>query len=101
MKRVLIGLACAALAQTPAWATPTENTGIRVLPIPGAMNIDGKLTDWDLSGGIFASDDVENQRDKMAVWLYAMYDRDNLYLLARFHEEAPLNDPRAAPGIGQ
>jgi hypothetical protein len=93
MKRVLVALAFTALTQIPVWATPTENTGIRVLPVPGAINIDGKANDWDLSGGIFASDDVENQRDAIAVWMHAMYDRDNLYLLARFRDETPLNNP--------
>jgi DNA-binding beta-propeller fold protein YncE len=92
MKRFLTAAALAGLIGA-AHATPTENLGIRVLPAPGAMNIDGKIADWDLSGGIFASDDVENQRDKMAVWMHAMYDKDNLYLLARFRDDTPLNNP--------
>lgn len=86
-------LALVGLTGASAMATPTENLGIRVLPAPGTVSIDGKANDWDLSGGIFACDDVENQRDKMAVWMHAMYDRDNLYLLARFRDETPLNNP--------
>jgi len=44
-------------------ATETENTGIRSLPAPGKVTIDGKPGDWDLSGGIFLCKNVEQQRD--------------------------------------
>jgi hypothetical protein len=81
------------LALSAARATPTENLGIRVLPAPGKVVVDGKADDWDLSGGIFACDDVEVQREKMGVWLYAMYDAQNLYLLAHFLDETPMNNP--------
>ena len=74
-------------------ATPTENNGLRVLPAPANVVIDGKTNDWDLSAGIFCCDDVENQRERMGVWFHAMYDKDNLYLLARFLDETPLNNP--------
>ena len=81
------------LASASARATPTENIGIRVLPAPNPVVVDGKINDWDLSGSVFASDDVEKQRDSYAVWFSAMYDRDNLYLLARFLDPTPLNNP--------
>ena len=81
------------LAATSAHATPTENVGLHVLPAPGKVTVDGKTGDWDLSGSIFASDNVEKQRDSYAVWFSAMYDRDNLYLLARFIDPTPLNNP--------
>ena len=74
-------------------ATETENHGLPVLPAPGRMAIDGKTGDWDLSGGVFACNDVENQRDSFAVWLHAMYDAENLYLLAHFMDATPLNNP--------
>lgn len=87
-------LALAALLWgTPLWATPTENNSIRVLPALGKIVVDGKTGDWDLSGGLFICDNVETQRDTLAVWTYAMYDRDNLYLLAHFKDETPLNNP--------
>lgn len=76
-----------------AKATPTENLGIRVLPAPGAVSVDGHLEDWDLSGGIFACDDVQTQRDSMGVWFHAMYDSGNLYLLAHFLDATPMNNP--------
>ena len=88
---ILIGIL--ALAQLSASATPTENNGLRILPAPGRVVIDGKTDDWDLSGGIFACDNVEEQRDQYATWLHAMYDKDNLYILARFNDLTPLNNP--------
>ena len=45
---IVLSLAASALA------TPTENLGIRVLPAPGKVAVDGKANDWDLSGGVFA-----------------------------------------------
>ena len=74
-------------------ASQTENLGIRVLPAPGPVSIDGKTDDWDLSGGIFACDDVENQRDKFALWIHMMYDASNLYVMAHFIDETPMNNP--------
>ncbi|HZZ73941.1 MAG TPA: hypothetical protein VFE24_16935 [Pirellulales bacterium] len=76
-----------------ASATPTENLGLRVLPAPGKVVVDGKADDWDLSGGIFACDDVETQRATMGVWFHAMYDAKNLYILAHFLDETPMNNP--------
>jgi len=77
----------------PAQATPTENNSIRILPAPGKVVIDGKANDWDLSGSIFICDNVETQRNDYAVWVSTMYDRDNLYILARWTDKTPLNNP--------
>ncbi|MDQ2686859.1 MAG: hypothetical protein M3Y28_03225, partial [Armatimonadota bacterium] len=74
-------------------ATPTENIGLQVLSAPGPVAVDGKTGDWDLSGSVFASNDIETQRDDYAVWLAAMYDKSNLYVLARFADKTPLNNP--------
>lgn len=92
IRRAFIPLLLLAI-QIPAHATPTENNGLRVLPAPAHVVIDGKTDDWDLSAGIFCCDDVENQRDHIAVWLHAMYDKDYLYILARYTDETPLNNP--------
>jgi len=86
------------LAATAAQATETENLGIRILPPPGKVGIDGKVADWDLSGGVFVCGDVENLRDKMAVWIHTMYDADNLYVLARFIDETPMSNPGSIAG---
>jgi len=42
-------------------------------------------------GGVFACGDVENYRDKAAVWLHAMYDRDFQQSLA-YHTTADWED---------
>jgi outer membrane protein assembly factor BamB len=76
-----------------SWATETENFGIRILPAPGKVVIDGKLNDWDLSGGILACSDAENLRDQYSQWCHVMYDAENLYVLARWKDPTPLNNP--------
>ena len=76
-----------------ARATETENLGIHVLPAAKPPAIDGSLTGWDLSGGVFACGDVENTREQYSVWFHAMYDAENLYLLARWNDPTPLNNP--------
>ncbi|MDB6030952.1 MAG: hypothetical protein JWM16_1290 [Verrucomicrobiales bacterium] len=93
MKKSFSHLACLAVGSVAAYATPTENVSFRVLPAPAKMVVDGKTSDWDLSGGIFACDDVEEQRDHFSVWLHAQYDAENLYLLARWNDDTPLNNP--------
>ena len=74
-------------------ATESENLGTRVLPVPGKVVVDGKINDWDLSAGTFACGDVENQRDAYAVWFHAMYDDKNLYVLSRWIDATPMNNP--------
>ena len=93
---------CAALLASllggAARATETENLGIQVLPAPGKVAVDGKADDWDLSGGVFACSDAENLRDKLACWFHLMYDADNLYLLVRWIDETPMNNPGSSKG---
>ena len=47
---LLAGILCSLCGSLRA-STPTENLGIRALPAPGKIAIDGKSGDWDLSGG--------------------------------------------------
>lgn len=94
---LLLLIASIALPVT-ARATETENLGLRVLPAPGKVTVDGKTDDWDLTGGIFACSDVENATEKYGVWLHAMYDRDNLYILARWLDPTPMNNPGSSKG---
>lgn len=95
---IVLVLTLGLAAVQPARATETENLGIRFLPVPGKVAIDGKTDDWDLSGGVLVCGDVENLRDKMAVWMHAMYDADNLYVLARFIDETPMSHPGSIAG---
>jgi len=75
------------------YATETENIGMKVLPAPGKVAVDGKFDDWDLTGGILATSDAENLRDEYSMWFHTMYDGENLYLLARWKDPTPLNNP--------
>ncbi|HEY3322147.1 MAG TPA: PQQ-binding-like beta-propeller repeat protein [Planctomycetota bacterium] len=79
-------------------ATETEHLNMQVLHAPGPVVIDGQVTDWDLSGGVFACGDVENARDKFAVWLHAMYDDKNLYILARWIDPTPMGNRGSVKG---
>jgi hypothetical protein len=96
-------LAAAIAAQTLpgvrlARATVTEHLNFAIVPAPGKVEVDGLIGDWDLSAGIFACGDVENQRDKYGVWFHAMWDAENLYVLARWHDLTPLNNPGSIKG---
>lgn len=91
-------LVATAVGASRASATETENLGIRILPVPGKVAVDGKTEDWDLSGGVFVCGDAENLRDKMAVWIHAMYDAENLYILARWIDETPMSHPGSIAG---
>ena len=81
-----------------AWATETENQNLHVLPAPGNVVIDGKTDDWDLSGGLFACGELEHLRDEFAVWVHGMYDAENLYIVARWKDPTPLNNPEGVGG---
>jgi len=60
----LLGLALLVQAGS-ARALQTENTGMQALPAPGPVAMDGKLNDWDLSGGIFTCD---VRRGRGGIW---------------------------------
>ena len=112
--RELGGLALLLAMTWVAVATETENFGIQVLPVPpstgstgspqassgqaGKVTVDGSFADWDLSGSIFACGDVENYRNKFGVWFSAMYDDQNLYLLARWNDDTPMNNLGSTAG---
>jgi hypothetical protein len=97
MKTIFSLLTVCGLLAMPVYAgTQTENYGISVLPAPGKVVIDGRFDDWDLTGGNFACENVEEQRDQHSAWLHAMYDQDNLYVLARVTGSFRHNDRRPA-----
>jgi outer membrane protein assembly factor BamB len=81
-------------------ATETENFNMQVLPAPGKVVIDGKFEDWDLTAGIFATSDAENLRDQYSMWFHVMYDAETLYLLARWKDPTPLNNPGVKGDFG-
>ena len=79
-----------------AFATETENVRLRIIKAPGAVNVDADSSDWDLSGSIFCCPDVEKFRTSYAVWISAMFDKDNLYFFFRWLDATPMNNPGLA-----
>jgi len=91
------------ISAPPLAAQQTNSSGLRAVPAPGKVTVDGKLNDWDASGEILACPDVSQELDTHAARVAAMYDKDMLYLSFRFADETPLVnhiDPRSAPGEG-
>jgi hypothetical protein len=94
------GLLAAVVASGTLRATETEHFGLQILPPPGRVVVDGRFDDWDLTGGVFACSDAEHLRDQYSLWFHAMYDGDHLYLLARWKDPTPLNNPGVQGDLG-
>ena len=80
----------------------SQNEGITVVPAPGKPTIDGDLKDWDWSGRIWVFADTA-VRDRYSVEVAAMWDKDALYLAARWRDPMPmysLIDPAFNPDEG-
>jgi hypothetical protein len=80
----------------------SQNEGIRAVPAPKTVTIDGDLGDWDLSGRIWSFADID-VRERFSVKSAAMWDPDNLYLSFLWKDPMPLNstvDPDFNPGKG-
>ncbi|HEY3331681.1 MAG TPA: hypothetical protein VGK19_16745 [Capsulimonadaceae bacterium] len=100
---VLALLQPAARAADAASSVQSENHALLVVPVPGAVKIDGDLKDWDLSGEILSCYDTTALLAKYSARTAAMYDSQYLYL--SFHVKSPrpmanLNDPVATPSDG-
>jgi len=72
---------------------------IYAVPVPGAMVIDGRLDDWDLSGQIemFV---IQATRDTQSARFALMYDDDALYVSGDVSDPTPMmnrHDPEANP----
>ncbi|MBM4047964.1 MAG: hypothetical protein FJ279_22920, partial [Planctomycetes bacterium] len=86
-----------------ALAQQTNNHLLRAVPKPGTVTIDGKLGDWDLSGGILVCYDLATLRDTNSVRAYMMYDQEYLYAAFQFRDATPLVNhvnPKHQPGSG-
>ncbi len=80
----------------------SQNEGIDVLPAPKAVVIDGDLAEWDWSGRIWVFADAA-VRDRYSVEAAAMWDKEYLYLAAKWKDPTPassLVNPAHNPGDG-
>lgn len=93
-----IGICLSLWAAVSAMATETEHLGLRILPAPEGIAVDGDAADWNPASGIFVCGDVENRRDDLACWFHAAYDAKNLYILARWVDLTPLSNPGSTAG---
>ncbi|MFW5856686.1 MAG: PQQ-binding-like beta-propeller repeat protein, partial [Planctomycetota bacterium] len=99
MKRRMTWLICALLlVAMGGFATETENLNLQVPRAPKPVQVDGQADEWPLVAGAFLCSDVENLRDKVACWFHAMHDGENLYLLARWIDHTPMNNPGSIAG---
>lgn len=67
----------------------SQNEGILMLPAVKPIKIDGDFSDWDLSGKIWVFAD-KSVRDRYSVEIAAMWDKDNLYLGAKWKDPTPM-----------
>ncbi len=104
-----LGMACLATLPTTARADgqnmigrQSQNEGLNVLPVPGAMTIDGDLADWDWSGRMWVFADT-GVRTRYSVEAAAMWDAEYLYLGAIWKDPTPMFnmiDPAFNPNEG-
>ncbi len=80
----------------------SQNEGMLVLPAPAKVAIDGDLKEWDWSGRIWVFADSA-VRSRYSVEAAAMWDKDHLYLAAKWKDPMPLFsliDPAVNPNEG-
>jgi hypothetical protein len=80
----------------------SQNEGMVVVPASGKVAVDGDLKEWDWSGRIWVFADTA-VRDRYSVEAAAMWDKDALYLAAKWKDPLPLNsliDPAFFPDEG-
>ncbi len=94
IKRIPILLAALPLIasaepEVPMIGRQSHNEGIRAVPAPGTVKIDGKLDDWDFSGRIWSFADVAI-RDRYSSETAMMWDKDFLYIGQKVLDPNPL-----------
>ena len=70
-------------------AISSQNEGIFAVPAPGPVEIDGDLSEWDLSGRIMVFNDF-SLVDTFGAEISAMYDEDNYYLGITVKDPTPM-----------
>ncbi|HCE46956.1 MAG TPA: hypothetical protein DET40_25700 [Lentisphaeria bacterium] len=109
MKGIMIALTAAmfganfaACAGENTIGRQSQNEGITAVPAPGKVTVDGDLSEWDWSGRISVFAEY-SMRNRYSVDAAAMWDKDYLYLGARWKDPMPLNstiDPAINPDEG-
>jgi hypothetical protein len=97
MRPIILLALCSFLLCARLQAVQTDTHGIHAVPVPGAVVIDGKLDDWDLSGAVLQCYDVESLRDIYSADIAMMYDPANLYVALHWRCQNPMSnshDPR-------
>ncbi|HUS58590.1 MAG TPA: hypothetical protein VM141_08050, partial [Planctomycetota bacterium] len=92
----------AATQATAASGVQSENHALHAVPPPGAVVVDGKLDDWDLSGQMECFPDWR-ARETRSAKVAAMYDKDCFYLAIAWRDATPMhnmNDPQFEAGFG-
>ena len=98
MGTVLLWVACGV-----AVGGQTSNHVIRAVPAPAKVTIDGRLDEWDTSGGILMCYDTATLLDTHSVRACLMYDSGHLYAAFRFKDRTPMLNrvnPAQKPGFG-
>ncbi|MGE9290004.1 MAG: hypothetical protein ACQKBT_03380 [Puniceicoccales bacterium] len=67
----------------------SRNRGMQAVPSPGAVQIDGSLDDWNLSGQITSFADYD-LREKYSVQTALMWDEDYLYVSFQWKDDTPM-----------
>lgn len=102
---ILLLSVCAALPLCAARnmiGRQSQNEGMLAVPAPGKVSIDGDLQEWDWSSRIWIFADTA-VRDRYSVEVNAMWDKEFLYLAAKWKDPLPLNsliDPAFSPEEG-
>jgi hypothetical protein len=99
---LLMGALAPAHAAQNMIGRQSQNEGMLVVPAPGKVAVDGDLKDWDWSGRIWVFADSA-VRERFSVEAAAMWDKDNLYLAAKWKDPTPmfgLIDPAINPNEG-
>lgn len=80
-----------ALWAASAVALPPQSNHdlLEAVPAPAAVAINGKLDDWDRSGEMFVYN-ARMLRDRYSVRVYAMWDKEALYLALHWKDPTPM-----------
>ena len=99
----VLGLGLLAALCGGAMAVQTDTHGLHAVPAPGAVAIDGKLDEWELSGASLMCYDVEALKDVYSATVAMMYDGTNLYVGIHWKDSNPMgniHDPRYQSNMG-